>query len=157
MNRTVAVTGAGSALAQAVIALFKSEGWNLALFAHGDSTAARLERNHPRSLVVQADLNDEAATKTAVEAVTGRFGHIDALLNIAGGFAMSGATETPSAGLDEQLTVNLKTAFSATKAVLPGMLERRSGIIVGVSAGAAINAARRWALMRRRKPRSSPI
>lgn len=140
MNRTVAVTGAGGALAQAVIPLFESEGWNLALFAHGDSTAARLERDHPRSFVVQVGLHDEAATKTAVEAVTGRFGHIDALLNVAGGFAMSGATETTSADLDEQLDVNLKTAFSATKAVLPGMFERRSGIIVGVSAGAAISA-----------------
>lgn len=141
MSRTVAITGAGGALAEAVIKVFDDEGWQLALFAHGAKTKARLEQTHANSLVVQADLSEQAPTESAVQNILTKYGHIDALLNIAGGFAMSRASETSLDDLEKQLTINLKTAFNTTKAVLPGMLERGEGHIVGVGAKPAQGGA----------------
>ncbi|HEX7342253.1 MAG TPA: SDR family NAD(P)-dependent oxidoreductase, partial [Rhodanobacteraceae bacterium] len=64
---------------------------------------------------------------------------IDALLNIAGGFDMSGAADTTPAQLEAQLDINLRTAFNATRAMLPHMLESGGGFVLGVGAGQAIN------------------
>jgi len=141
MPNIVAITGAGGALARAVIELFKDKGWNLALFAHSDRTKERLEASYANSLVVKADLSKEAEAKDAVDRILEHYGQIDALLNIAGGFAMSSAADTTLDDLDKQLTINLKTAFNATKAVLPGMLGQSAGHIVGVGAKPAQGGA----------------
>lgn len=141
MPKTVAITGAGGALAEAVINVFKNAGWQLALFVHSDRSKERLEQAHTSSLVVKADLSKETEAKDAVNKILNHYGQIDALLNIAGGFAMSSAAETSSEELDNQLTINLKTAFNATRAVLPAMLERGGGHIVGVGAKPAQGGA----------------
>ena len=140
-RKTVAITGAGGALADAVIDTFKRAGWNLALFAYSAASKAKLEQAHPKSFVVQADLSQEDDAREAVERSLEHYGQLDALLNIAGGFAMSSAVETSVQDLDKQLTLNLKTAFNATRAALPPMLERGTGFVVGVGAKPAQGGA----------------
>ncbi|GAP67215.1 short-chain dehydrogenase [Mizugakiibacter sediminis] len=135
---TAIVTGAGGAIAASVIDAFEAAGWRLALIAYNDAERQRLERDRPRHLVVQADLADDAAAHAALAHVIGHFGAVDALLNIAGGFAMAAAAETAPSALEAQLDINLRTAFNATRAVLPHMLQRKRGFVLGVGAVAAI-------------------
>ncbi len=142
MPQTAIVTGAGGAIAAAVIEVFRTD-WQLALFGHSRTSCDRLRERYPESLVVQADLTDEARSREAVSQTAQHFGQIDALLNIAGGFAMSAANETSREDLDKQLGINFRTLFNATRAVLPGMLEQHAGFILGVGAAPALRGGAR--------------
>lgn len=139
MDKVVAITGAGGAVGEKTIEVFKKAGWKLALFAHSDNEKARLEQTHPDAFVTTADLGRDDEAKRAVSEALAELGAIDALLNIAGGFALNPALETSSDDLKGQLAINLWTTFNTTRAVLPSMVERGQGFIIGVGAAPAIN------------------
>jgi NAD(P)-dependent dehydrogenase (short-subunit alcohol dehydrogenase family) len=138
-QQTAIVTGAGGAIAGHVVDAFTGAGWRLALIAFDDAERERLQRDRGQHCIVQANLADDADAQRAVLDVLARLGTIDALLNIAGGFDMSGAADTTPAQLEAQLDINLRTAFNATRAVLPHMLERGHGFVLGVGAAAALD------------------
>ncbi len=138
-HRTAIVTGAGGAIAAHVIEAFAAAGWRLALVAFDDAEHKRLAAEHADTCIVQANLADDAEARRAIAEAVERCGRIDALLNIAGGFDMSGAVDTTPAQLEAQLDINLRTAFNATRAVLPHMLEHGGGFVLGVGAGQAID------------------
>jgi NAD(P)-dependent dehydrogenase (short-subunit alcohol dehydrogenase family) len=137
MDKVVAITGAGGAVAEKTIEIFKQAGWSLVLFAHSEDEKARLEQTHTDAFVTKADLGRDDQAQQAVRESLAKLGHIDALLNIAGGFSLNPALETSSDDLKKQLAINLWTTFNTTRAVLPGMVERGQGFIIGVGAGAA--------------------
>ena len=139
MNKVVAITGAGGAVSEKTIEVFKNADWRLALFAHSDDEKSRLEQTHKNAFVTVADLGRDDEAKRAVNEALEKFGQIDALLNIAGGFSLNSALETSSDDLKKQLAINLWTTFNTTRAVLPSMVERGQGFIIGVGAGAAIS------------------
>ncbi len=136
---TAIITGAGGAIAAHVIDAFQQAGWKLALVAHNDDEHARLAKQHDDACVVKADLANDADAKRAVQDTIASCGTVDALLNIAGGFDMSGAIDTTPDQLEAQLDINLRTAFNTTRAVLPHMLDNGHGFILGVGAGQAID------------------
>jgi NAD(P)-dependent dehydrogenase (short-subunit alcohol dehydrogenase family) len=138
MDKVVAITGAGGAVAEKTIDVFKKAGWKLALFVHGDDEKVRLEQTYPNAFVTKADLGRDEQAQQAVQEALAKVGHIDALLNIAGGFSLNPALQTLSDDLKKQLAINLWTTFNTTRAVLPGMVERGQGFIIGVGAGAAV-------------------
>jgi 3-oxoacyl-[acyl-carrier protein] reductase len=86
-----------------------------------------------------ADLTDEAAAARLAEAAVDRFGRLDVLVNNAGMTQTGGEDlSAPFVALDARrwrlsLERTLTTAANVTRAVLPGMLERRYGRVVNVS------------------------
>jgi NAD(P)-dependent dehydrogenase (short-subunit alcohol dehydrogenase family) len=70
-----------------------------------------------------------------------RFGGIDALVNVAGGFRWELLRDGEVETWDELYAINLRTAVVACKAALPALLERGRGRIINVGAGAAARAA----------------
>lgn len=134
---TALVTGAGGALAAAVIGRFHALGWRTALLDRGDGAALR--ERYPESLVYGVDLLDEDATRRAVLAAEEEAGGIDAVVNLAGAFARLPALEITVAALQQQLAANLVTAVTTTTAALPGMLRRGHGTILGIAAGQAVD------------------
>lgn len=137
--QTAIITGAGGAIATHVIDTFRQAGWKLALVAFSTAERERLAGQHENACVVQADLADDADAGRAIGEAVRQCGRIDALLNIAGGFDMSDTVETTPEQLEAQLDINLRTAFNATRAVLPHMLDNHHGFILGVGAGQAID------------------
>jgi len=121
-GKIVVVTGASGALGRVVRQRLRDAG----------ATPAGLDMKADGTEVAAADLADAAATEKAVNGIVSRHGRIDALLNIAGGFRMAPASELEP--WDVLWKMNFMTALNATRAVLPGMKERRSGAIVSVAA-----------------------
>lgn len=87
----------------------------------------------------EADVTSEAEVRAMVEEVLGRYGRIDALLNLVGTYR--GGTEiaeTPEADWDFLMRTNLKSAFLCSRAVLPAMIKDGAGRIVCVAARPAV-------------------
>ena len=137
------VTGAGGALAAPVIARLEDAGWQLALVAKGPQE--RLRERYPNRPAASVDLTDEAAARKVLARLEQETGGFDAVLNLAGGFTMQATSELRLEQLQQQLSLNLITAMVATTAVLPGMLERGRGTIIGIAAGQAVDGGARAA------------
>ncbi|MFO7544765.1 MAG: SDR family NAD(P)-dependent oxidoreductase [Trueperaceae bacterium] len=140
------VTGAGGGAAPAVVAALRERGWRVALLDRPGKEARLRERydvrdGDERVAAFGADLADDEGASAAVKHVLARFGAVDAVLNLAGGFATGKAHEAGLDALERMLTVNLRTAVATTRAVLPSMLERGRGAVVGIAAAAASNPA----------------
>lgn len=126
---TIIISGAGGALGQALLAQLHDRPVRWALLDRRPIAGEHWSQ--------AVDLLDEAAVAEAVAAAERELGPIDAALLLAGGFAMADASETDLASLRQQFDLNLGSAASLTRALLPGMLARGRGTIVGIAAGQA--------------------
>ena len=145
-NRVVIVTGAAGNLGTAVAKVFEAAGAKLVVV---DRDLDRLSRLFPdlvgspdHYLAAPVDLTDETAVKAMVDEILSRFGRIDVLVNVAGGYR--GGTpvhETPLATWDFLLSLNARTVYIASSAVIPAMLRQGSGKIINVAARAALQGA----------------
>lgn len=138
-DHTVVVTGASGNLGRAVADAFAQRGGNLVLVARSTQALADRCRDETRSCVhVAADLTQQADADTVARTALDRFGRIDVLCNLAGGFrAGKPVHETPDATWQFLFDVNVRTMLCASRAIVPAMLERRRGAIVSVAASAA--------------------
>jgi len=131
-GQVAVVTGAAGALGQAVAAAYQAAGAKVALLDRRAPTEVASE------LVVEVDLTNEDSVTAAVAAVIDRYGKIDVLANIAGGFAMGPKLhETSVKDWSFMLDLNAKSVFLMCRAVIPSMLEHGGGKIVSVAARVA--------------------
>ena len=90
----------------------------------------------------RADLTDPAQLDAVARTVSSEFGGVDALVNIAGGFSLSGkVAESDPEAWARQLGIGLTTAYLTTRAFLP-LLRNRKGAIVFFASAAALPGAR---------------
>lgn len=137
-DRTVVLTGASGNLGQAVAAAFADAGANLALL---DVRPGSIREN-ARQIFVRTDLLDARSVQAAVGEILRRFGRIDVLCNLAGGFRMGPPLhETPAQDWDFLFDLNARTVFHTASAVVPAMLKSGGGKIVNVGAWAAQKGA----------------
>ena len=144
-NKTVLVTGAAGNLGQAVAAAFAAQGARLVLLGRSvDSLQAVFGEAGEQRLYVAADLLDGPQVAAALAAAVQRFGRIDVLCNLAGGFRMGDAVhETAESTWDFLMDINARTLLNMAKSVVPHMLENGGGKIVNVGAfGAQRGAAK---------------
>ncbi len=86
------------------------------------------------------DVTDETQVKDAVHAALAHFGHVDILVNNAG-ISLLGAVEESSGDEVERLyRTNVFGLLNVTRALLPGMRQRRSGHIINISSVAGYSA-----------------
>lgn len=131
MSNTILITGASSGIGRATAAYFAERGWNVVATMRKPGDAADLAADNV--LVTRLDVLDEASIQSAVEEAATRFGGIDVLLNNAGYGAYGALEATPMEVIRRQFDVNLFGLIATTKAVLPGMRARKSGVIVNIS------------------------
>src|SRR5574337_259330 len=140
-GRTIAVTGGFGALGRAVGQVLVDAGAQVAL----------LDRGNPREGLPAAalarggvDLGEPDAARAALAKVAERFGGLDGLVNIAGGFAWEKIEGGSIDTWDRQYTMNLRTAVLTSQAALPLLLARKDGRgggrIVNIGALAAEHA-----------------
>jgi NAD(P)-dependent dehydrogenase (short-subunit alcohol dehydrogenase family) len=143
-NCTVMLTGAGGILGKAVAAAFAQRGARLVLLDRGRETLTAAFGSLENAALVQADLLDRQQTQAAFDAAVRRFGRIDILCHLAGGFRMGEAVhETTDSTWDFLFDVNARVFVNVAHTVVPHMVERGGGKIVTVGAYAAQKGAAR--------------
>lgn len=135
--RTVLITGAAGHLGRAVAAAYA--GANRVLLGRTRaSLAAAFGAEDETTMHAACDLLDAAQVQASVDAALARYGRIDVLCNLAGGFRMGEAVhETGDATWNDLLDLNARTLLHTARAVVPAMLRQQSGRIVNVAAFAA--------------------
>jgi meso-butanediol dehydrogenase / (S,S)-butanediol dehydrogenase / diacetyl reductase len=132
-DRTAIVTGGGSGIGRAIVGRFAESGAMVVVAdvvaERADAVAAELAGT--RAAV--ADVTVASDVERLVGEATEAFGRVDVLVNNAGFAAADGLLETDEETWDADVSLNLKAAFLCSKAVLPGMIERRFGVIVNIA------------------------
>ncbi len=136
MTRTLVITGGHGVLGRAVLEAALAEGLNVAVIDHARGQSA------PDGVLELGgvDLTDSGAAERAMAAVVERFGRLDALLNIAGGFVWQTVDDAGPAW-DRMFALNVTTALNATRAALPHLKQSKEGRIVNVGANGALKSA----------------
>jgi NAD(P)-dependent dehydrogenase (short-subunit alcohol dehydrogenase family) len=139
-GRVIAITGASGVLGSAVARAAAEQGARLALIDFAHHAPAE-----PSGLDVfiqgGVDLTDAVAAGAAIDAVADRFGGLDALLNIAGGFSWNTLETSLVEGWHRLFLINVQTAANASRAATPYLRKSHAGRIVNVGANAALKAS----------------
>lgn len=142
-GKVALITGAGRGFGLAIAERFADEGADLALNyrasqANCDALAERTRAAGRRAASVQADITDGAAVDAMVATILDRFGRIDILVNNAGVMYLAPFVESSEDAWRAEMEVNVFGTLRMTRAVLPGMIARRSGKIVNLSSQLAL-------------------
>lgn len=137
-NQVVLITGATGGLGSAVSAAFLRAGARVAGVSRSGGTSSGENHFH-----MEADLSTLDAARSAVATVAAKWGRVDALVHLVGGFA-GGTTvaDTDDATFDRMFDMNLRSAFHIVRAVLPGMRAQGSGCIVAIGSRAALEPSK---------------
>jgi 3-oxoacyl-[acyl-carrier protein] reductase len=159
-DKVTLITGPAKGMGAAITLAFAREGAKLVL-AGRDTAAIEPVAEQARALGVEAivvpcDLTAPAQTEALAARALAAFGRIDVLVNVAGGSGPIGKTgwETTAEEFNEIVQLNMTGCFNTIHAVLPSMIERRSGKIVNVGgtfglrgrAGRMAYSASKWGL-----------
>lgn len=136
-DKVLVVTGGYGVLGRAVIEAALGDGAFVA--APIREKAHEIPARDRLAVFGEADLTDFAATKQVIDSAAARFGKIDGLANVAGGFRWQTLADGDLAGWTDQYRMNLLTAVTATKAALPH-LRAAKGAIVNVGSAPAKKA-----------------
>lgn len=103
-------------------------------------TAGEIEALGRKAMAIKADVTKVAEVKDMVKKALDKFGRIDILVNNAGRTTTpTPFVETPEKNWEIVFNLNIYGVFHCTKAVLPQMMERKSGKIVNITSGAGIS------------------
>jgi len=149
-DRVAIVTGAAKGMGSAISLALAEEGAHVVLAAREpgplEALADRLRRleRGKRYLAVPTDVTAEPSVAALARRTLDEFGRIDILVNAAGGI---GPIETPlhkipPADWDRVLAVNLRGVFLCCRAVVPAMIEQRSGKIINIAGTSGLRGYR---------------
>ena len=139
-DRVILITGATGSVGHVVSRVMARTGGHIALTGRRQDALDELaqELGGERVLAIAAGLTEEGEVEALMGAIRSRWGGVDILLNIAGGW--QGGKRIADVSLDEWdagLDRNLRSAFVINRAVLPYMVEQGWGRIVNFGSRAA--------------------
>jgi NAD(P)-dependent dehydrogenase (short-subunit alcohol dehydrogenase family) len=134
-GKTALVTGANGGLGTPVTKALLDAGFAVLGLA---PKIQQSDFDHPNFTALPASLDSLAAAKRAADAVIARFGKIDVLAHLVGGFA-AGQTvaETDDATFQRMFDMNLNSAFHILRAVIPLMRTAGGGRTIAIGSRAA--------------------
>jgi len=144
-NQVAVISGSGRGIGRAIARLFAKEGAAVFLTARTKSelakTAKQITASGGRAAFVTADLTLEADCLRVVGEAREKLGPVSILVNNAGHYGpILPVEEYPLEEFDKVLAVHLRAAFLLTQRVLPGMYERKGGVILNISSLSAKSA-----------------
>ncbi|RQH15163.1 SDR family oxidoreductase [Bradyrhizobium sp. RP6] len=136
-GKVIIVTGALGALGKVVAEAALARGARVAGIDHAPS---QLSATPERIEIGGVDLSDAAQANNAVETAANHFGRLDALINIAGGFAFETVGDGDMKTWQRMHALNVLTALNASRAALPHLAGSKVGRIVNIGAMGALQA-----------------
>jgi NAD(P)-dependent dehydrogenase (short-subunit alcohol dehydrogenase family) len=137
-GKVLIVTGALGALGKVVAEIAQSRGARVAGIDHAPS---QMSATTERIEIGGVDLADPAQARTAVETAAKHFGKLDALINIAGGFAFETVGDGDTKTWQRMHALNVLTALNTSHAALPHLAASKAGRIVNIGAMGALQAS----------------
>ena len=131
--QTVLITGGARGIGRAMVELFSKSGYNVAFTYKKSEKEANLLAESTGALAIRADSAREEDVLSAVALVGEKLGGVDCLINNAAVSSFSLFTDISLDAWNDIIAVNLTGAFLYSKAVLPGMIAKKSGRIINVT------------------------
>ena len=136
-NKVALITGASKGIGQGIAEVFAKEGADLILCARSASTqkiADELSNKYNiKAIYVNCDVTKKTDCLNAVQTGMEMFKKIDILVSNAGVCKLGGFLETDDSDRDFHFSVNINGCWNISQAVLPSMIEQKSGAIVIMS------------------------
>ena len=136
-DQVAIVTGGGSGIGRAISLLFAAEGARVVAAdlvpERAQETAALIAEAGGQAIGVEVDVSKADLVAKMVASATDAFGRVDILVNNAGLSVGNTILDFDEAAWDLNLDVVLKSVYLCSRAVLPGMRERRQGVILNIS------------------------
>ena len=139
-GRIYAITGAFGTLGAALAAAALAQGARVAIIDFAATAPHGIADDDTRLVLPGVDLTDPATADEAFGAVAARFGGIDAVFNVAGGFTWEKIEGAGSESWSKLFKINTLTALNASRAALPHLKASAAGRIVNVGANGAVKA-----------------
>ena len=138
MRKIALITGGSRGIGAACVRAFAEDGYAVAFLYKnsGEKAEAIVQELRGAGRDVSAyrcDVADAAQVQAVIGDILRTYRRIDALVNCAGIAHIALFTDMTEAEWDHLFAVNVRSAFSVTKAVLPGMISRQQGAVVNVS------------------------
>ena len=138
MRKIVLITGGSRGIGAACVRAFATDGYTVVFLykssrEKAEALAQSLRAEGKDVAAYQCDVADAAQVQTTVADILRAYRRIDALVNCAGIAHVGLFTDMTEDEWDRLFAVNVRSAFSVTKAVLPGMISRQGGAVVNVS------------------------
>lgn len=150
-DRVAVVTGASRGIGRATAVVLARAGAHVVCTARStesapsrmagtiDETVQQVRRLGRRALAVRCDVSQDDQVAALAQRTLAEFGRIDILVNNAAVNYWAPFAEMPMKRWDLVMNVNLRGAVLCASAFLPHMREQRSGCIINVSSGAAVD------------------
>lgn len=137
--KTVVITGVASGMGLEDSKKFLENKWNVVMAdfdeEKGQKVAEDLQTEFTSSEVYfhQVDVSNEESVNKLAQDVLAKFGYVDNIINNAGIFAKGALHELDSSTWNKVMNVDVKSVFLMTKAFVPSMIKRKSGIITNIA------------------------
>ena len=135
-DRVCVVTGSTGGIGLATAQLLAAEGARVVVAGRDTERVERAREEAGAELGVVCDLSEPAAPEALIAEAAARVGPVDVLVNNLGLAYQVSFEELTDRHWDDLWQLNVMSAVRAIRAVLPGMRERRRGVIVNVSSSA---------------------
>lgn len=145
VGRKALVTGASKGIGRAIALAYAEAGADVALVSRSaealSEVAKEVEALGRQAVVIPADLTDREAATASVHAAIEGLGHVDIVVNNAGGsnFLVE-FKDLRLSGWDKLMRLNLDSAMTVCHTIAPHLLERRTGSVINVASVAALGA-----------------
>lgn len=144
-GKVAIITGAGKGIGRATAIALASEGVHTGLIARTKSdleeVAKEVQALGVKAAIATADIADRTAVNAAVEKLKAALGPVDILINNAGIAVMGGFMDVAPEQFENIIKVNLFGVYYTIRAVLPQMIERKTGDIINIASTAGQRGA----------------
>ncbi|MBI2487423.1 MAG: SDR family oxidoreductase [Deltaproteobacteria bacterium] len=137
-EKVALITGGAKGIGRAIALDLTEQGWSVAICYRTSEKEAKetleaIEKKGSRGLQVKCDVSDPKAAEGFVKEVEKEWGRIDALINCAGPYHRVNILDETIEGWHSMFDNNLHPVFYMSRAVAPGMKERKWGRIINFS------------------------
>jgi len=136
------ITGGSRGIGKAIALALAEEGVNVAITGRNEeklkAVVQEIEQKGVKSVYAVFDITSKTEVYGALEKLQKDFGKIDVLVNNAGIAAFGGILEMEDEKWEEIVKTNLFGAYYVVKAVVPSMVERKTGDIINISSTAGL-------------------